>query len=96
MKKGFRCLRGAKKCFFLQNVNWNPQFRSRIPAMLGNTSGFASLFKKDVPNSIISHCFLHRYALFSQTLPIFLNVVMSTCFEISNFIRAITLTSAYL
>ncbi|XP_065650323.1 protein FAM200C-like [Hydra vulgaris] len=61
------------------------------PAMLGNTSGFAALVKKEIPNITITHCFLHRHALASRTLPTFLKRVMATCIKIFNFIRATAL-----
>lgn len=56
--------------------------------MLGNTSDFAALVKKEIPHVIITHYFLHRQALASRTLPAFLKEVMSTCVKIINFIRA--------
>ena len=33
--------------------------------MLGNTSGFAALVKKQAPNVTMTQCFQHRYALAS-------------------------------
>ncbi|GBP47213.1 Protein ZBED8 [Eumeta japonica] len=56
--------------------------------MLGNTSGFAALIKKECSHVIITHCVLHRHALASRTMPTFLKEVMSTCVKIINFIRA--------
>jgi hypothetical protein len=42
------------------------------PAMLGNKSGFAALVKQKVPHVGVTHCFLHRHALATKTLPIVL------------------------
>ena len=35
--------------------------------MLGKTSGFASLVKKEVPHIIVTHCFLQGHLLTSKT-----------------------------
>ncbi|XP_042222775.1 protein ZBED8-like [Homarus americanus] len=56
--------------------------------MLGNTSGFAALVKKEAPQVIVTHCFLHRHALASKTLPAILKEVLSTGVKVVNFIRA--------
>ena len=56
--------------------------------MLGKTSGFASLVKKEVPHIIETHCFLHRHALASQTLSLTLKEVLSTSVKVVNFVRA--------
>lgn len=81
-----------KSFFTEQNVDWKTKLGSictdGAPAMLGNTSGFATLVKKEIPQVIITHCFLHRQALASRTLPTFLKEVMSTCVKIINFIRS--------
>lgn len=80
--------------FFFENhhVDWKTKLGSLCtdgaPAMLGNTSGFATLVKKEIPNVMVTHCFLHRHALASRTLPGFLKDVMSTCIKIINFIRS--------
>ncbi|KAL0879709.1 hypothetical protein ABMA27_003424 [Loxostege sticticalis] len=81
------------KIFFIeQNVDWKTKIGSictdGAPAMLGNTSGFAAMIKKEIPHVIITHCVLHRHALASRTMPTFLKEVMSTCVKIINFIRA--------
>ncbi|GBP84666.1 Protein ZBED8 [Eumeta japonica] len=81
-----------KKFFIAQNVDWKTKLGSictdGTPAMLGNTSGFAALIKKECSHVIITHCVLHRHALASRTMPTFLKEVMSTCVKIINFIRA--------
>jgi len=40
------------------------------PAMLGNKSGFSALLKQEIPYLQGTHCFLHRPALPSKTLPV--------------------------
>ncbi|XP_060855494.1 protein FAM200C-like [Metopolophium dirhodum] len=56
--------------------------------MLGKSSGFTALIKKEIPDIIITHCFLHRHALASKTLPTNLKEVMTTAVKVVNFIRA--------
>uniref|UniRef100_UPI00358EA82C protein FAM200C-like n=1 Tax=Myxine glutinosa TaxID=7769 RepID=UPI00358EA82C len=57
------------------------------PAMLGNKSGFSALMKKEIPDLQVTHCFLHRHALASKTLPPNLKKVLDTCVKIINWIR---------
>jgi hypothetical protein len=47
------------------------------PAMLANTSGFATLVKKEAPHFVATHCFLHTHALATKTLPTTLKEVLS-------------------
>ena len=58
--------------FAKQDFNWKRNIGSLCtdgaPAMLGKTSGFATLVKKEAPYIIVTHCFLHRPALASKTL----------------------------
>ena len=56
--------------------------------MLGNTSGFAALVKKEAPHSVITHCFLHRHALTTKILAAILKEILSTTTEVIIFIRA--------
>jgi hypothetical protein len=46
--------------------------------MLANTSGFATLVKKEAPHFIATHCFLRGHALRTNTLPTTLKEVLST------------------
>ncbi|VVC43270.1 Hypothetical protein CINCED_3A006807 [Cinara cedri] len=55
--------------------------------MLGKSSGFTALIKKEIPDIII-HCVLHRHALASKTLPTDLKEIMTITVKIVNFIRA--------
>ena len=55
--------------------------------MLGKTSGFTSLVKKEVPH-IVTHCFLRRHALSSKTLSSTLKEFLSTSVKVVNFVRA--------
>ena len=57
------------------------------PAMLGKTSGFAALVKKEASQVNVTHCFLHCYALASKTLPENLQQVLSDSLKIVNLIR---------
>jgi len=57
------------------------------PSMLGKSSGFTALIKKEIPDIIITHCFLHRHALASKTLPTNLKEVITTAVKVVNFIR---------
>ena len=55
--------------------------------MLGKTSEFAAWVKKEAPRINVTHCFLHRYALASKTLPENLRQVLSDSVKIVNLIR---------
>ena len=74
-----------------QNFEWKKKIESlctdRAPAMLGKTSGFAALVKKEPPQVNVTHCSLHRYALASKTLPENLPQVLSDSVKIVNLIR---------
>jgi len=39
------------------------------PAVLGNKSGFSTLMQQEIQHLQGTHCFLHRHALASKTLP---------------------------
>ena len=56
--------------FAKQDFNWKRNIGSLCtdgaPAMLGETSGFASLVKKEAPHIIVTHCFLHQHAIYHQ------------------------------
>jgi len=56
--------------------------------MLGKASGFATLVQKEAPHVSVTHCFLHRYALASNTLPENLKQVLFDSVKIINLIRA--------
>jgi len=58
------------------------------PAMLGKSSGFTALMKNEIPDIVITHCFLHRHALASRTLPTDLKEIMMTAVKVVNFIRS--------
>ena len=46
------------------------------PAMLGSRSGFVKKVKELTPEAKSTHCFIHRYALASKTLPTALKNVL--------------------
>jgi hypothetical protein len=65
------------------------------PEMLDNTTGFATLAKKKVPHVIVTHCFLHRHALATKTLPTSQKEVLSTAIKVINFIRSRSLNHRF-
>lgn len=90
--KAIDILEMVKSFFDKQAFDWKKNLGSLCtdgaPAMLGNTSGLAALVKKEAPHVIVTHCFLHRHALASKTLPTILKEVLSTAVKVVNFIRA--------
>ena len=82
----------VKRFFYKQNFDWKEKLHSLCtdgaPAMLGNKSGFATLVKKEAPQVIVTHCFLHRHALATKTLPTTLKDVLSTAIKVINFVRS--------
>ena len=74
-----------------QDFNWKRNICSlctdRAPAVLGKTSGFASLIKQEAPHIIVTHCFLHRHAVASKTLSSTLKEILYTV-KVVNFVRA--------
>ena len=51
---------------FNRKRNIGSLYTNRVPAMLGETSGFASLVKKEAFHILVIHCFLHQHALASK------------------------------
>ena len=90
--KGTDVLRIINDFFVQENFDWKAKLLSictdGAPAMLGNTSGFTSLVKKEAPQISVHHCFLHKHALAAKTLPIYLSSILSTSVKVVNFIRA--------
>jgi hypothetical protein len=68
--------------FAKQNYDWKEKLHTLCtdgaPVMLANTSGFATLVKKEAPQFIVNHCFLRGHALATKTLPATLKEVLST------------------
>jgi hypothetical protein len=56
--------------------------------MPGNTSGFLALVKNEAPHAVVIHCFLHRHALATKTLPATLTEVLSTAIKVINLSEA--------
>jgi hypothetical protein len=50
--------------------------------------GFVALSKKEAPHVIVTHCFLHRCAPATKTLPPTLKEVLPTAIKVINFIRS--------
>jgi len=56
-------------------------------AILGNKSGFSALMKQEIPHLQGTHCFLHRHAFASKTLPRKLKKVLRLSVKTINWIR---------
>ncbi len=56
-------------------------------AMLGCKSGLVALLKQQIPRLQSTHCFLHRYALISKTLPVNLKHGHDISVKIINLIK---------
>jgi hypothetical protein len=67
------CLEIITNYFSKHKINYKKNLSSLCtdgaPAVLGKSSGFTALIKKEIPEIIITHCFLYRHALASKTLP---------------------------
>lgn len=63
------------------------------PAMVGHLKGFLALVKKENPDIIFTHCFLHREALVAKSLVPELNDVLQTVIKMVNFIKSRPLKS---
>ena len=57
------------------------------PNMLNSRSGFQTLAKQRAPLAIRVHCFIHREALASKTLPDQLNIVFKVFVKIVNYVK---------
>ena len=78
--------------FFIENsIDWKTKIGQiccdGAPAMLGRKSGFADLVKRHSPQVEVVHCYMHRHALASKTLP----TCLKNIFKIT--VRAINLIS---
>ena len=62
-------------------------------AMVGHYKGFVSRIMEKQPEVVITHCFVHREALFAKTLPADLALVLNTVVSIVNFIKTKPLKS---
>ena len=63
------------------------------PLMIGHLTGFLALVKKENPDIIFTHCFIHREALVAKSLMPELNEVMQTVVKMVNFIKSKPLKS---
>ena len=57
------------------------------PAMLGAKSGFQTLGRNKSPHVVSIHCFIHRQALASRTLPAPLQRVLEIVIKIVNYVK---------
>jgi hypothetical protein len=80
--KAINVLEIVKSFFAKQNFDWKENLHalctSGAPVMLSNTSGFATLVKKEAPHVVVTHCFLQGHILATKTLPTTLKEVLST------------------
>ncbi|KAG6924497.1 zinc finger BED-type containing 8 [Chelydra serpentina] len=63
------------------------------PTMLGSRSGFQTLVKKCAPMVTGVHCFIHREALVSKTLPDQLNAIFKGLVKVVNYIKSSALNT---
>ena len=56
-------------------------------AMVGRNKGFVSRVKERNPNVIFTHCFLHREALVSKTLPVDLAPLLNDVASMVKFVK---------
>ena len=63
------------------------------PTMLGSRSGFQTLVKQRAPLAIGVHCFIHREALASKTLPDQLNTVFKVLVKLVNYVKSSALNT---
>ena len=63
------------------------------PIMLGSRSGFQTLVKQRAPLAIGVHCFIHREALASKTLPDQINTVFKVLVKIVNYVKSSALNT---
>ena len=63
------------------------------PTMLGSRSGFQTLVKQRAPLAIGVHCFIHREALASKTLPDQINTVFKVLVKIVNYVKSSALNT---
>uniref|UniRef100_K7FLK2 Uncharacterized protein n=1 Tax=Pelodiscus sinensis TaxID=13735 RepID=K7FLK2_PELSI len=63
------------------------------PAMLGSRLGFQTLVKQHTPMVTGVHCFIHREALASKTLPDQLNTIFKGLVKVVNHIKSLALNT---
>ena len=66
------------------------------PTMLGSRSGFQILVKRRASLVIGVHCFIHREALASKTLPDHLNATFKVLVKIVNCVKSSALNTRLL
>jgi hypothetical protein len=57
------------------------------PSMVGSIRGLASLIKKENPDAVTTHCFIHREVLVSKTLRDEMKNVLDDATKMVNFIK---------
>ena len=76
--------------FHKENISWASLCgvcTDGAPAMLGAKSGFQTLVKNKAPTVVTTHCFIHREALASKTLPDGLKCAFDVVVKSVNYIK---------
>lgn len=82
--------------FEVRNISWKKCIgicTDGCPSMMGKFKGFIAHAKKQNPEIIFTHCFLHRQVLMAKTLGSDLKVVMDNIVNMINFIKSRPLKS---
>jgi len=82
--------------FTVSNISWKfclSVSTDGCPSMIGHLTGFLALVKKENPDIIFTHCFIHREALVAKSLMPELNEVLQTVVKMVNFIKSKPLKS---
>lgn len=82
--------------FTTANISWKfclSVCTDGCPSMIGHLTGFLALVKKENPDIIFTHCFIHREALVAKSLMPELNEVLQTVVKMVNFIKSKPLKS---
>ncbi|KAF0749677.1 zinc finger BED domain-containing protein 5-like [Aphis craccivora] len=82
--------------FTTANISWKfclSVCTDGCPSMIGHLTGFLALVKKENPDIIFTHCFIHREALVAKSLMPELNEVLQTVVKMVNFIKSKLLKS---
>lgn len=77
--------------FTTANISWKFYLSvctDGCPSMIGHLTGFLALVKKENPDTIFTHCFIHREALVAKSLVPELNEVLQTVVKMVNFIKS--------
>ena len=82
--------------FDKKNISWaslSGVCTDGAQTMLGAESGFQTFVKNKAPNLVTTHCFIHREALASKTLPDALKCVFDVVIKSVNYIKSSALNN---